>query len=69
MQSPKSILKEAMKQLSSTERKEALKWVDSLSEEKIIEFEVLIKAQLAQVLLKTYLQGKVKTKSSGRQKQ
>lgn len=54
MQSHKQILKEAMKNLSAKERKEALKWIDNLSQKELELVQQLSEIQLAQLLLEQY---------------
>lgn len=55
MPSRKQDLRDSMKQLSLKKRKEALKWIDNLSEKELEEFEQLNKVQLTEFLIKKYL--------------
>lgn len=58
MPSNKQSLKEVLKQLSAKEKKEALKWIDSLPDEEIKRFELLTKIHLVQVLTERFLKKK-----------
>lgn len=58
MPSSKQSLKEVLKHLSTKEKREALKWIDSLLDEEIKKLELLTKIQLVQVLTERFLKRK-----------
>lgn len=58
MPSNKQSLKELLKQMSAKEKKEALKWIDSLSDEEIKRLELLTKIHLIQALTERFLKKK-----------
>lgn len=58
MKPSKQVLKDALKNLSGKKIKEALKWIDSLSEKELGELEQFSIVQLAQFLLANRLKGK-----------
>lgn len=69
MPSRKQALKDSIKQLSEKERKEALEWIDSLSEKELKKFEQLTKIQLTQFLIEKYINDRIlDSKKSSRKK-
>lgn len=51
----KQSLKEVLKQLSAKEKKEALKWIDSLPKKELEELEELNRIHLSDLLIEKYL--------------
>lgn len=58
MPSNKQSLKEVLKQLSSKEKREAIKWIDSLSKKQLEELEELNRIHISDLLIEKYLKCK-----------